>query len=127
MEGVGDDMDIVDLFIAVLVLIVMLVALVIRRAKRVQRRKALEQRRERDSAGLALVRYIQLNRQCSEKAAYERLAAFVKKQVLFDDPIAVAGKIEPVVPGFRPWKSRSIFSAKCFQRTVAGEVSPFVA
>ncbi len=43
------------------------------------------------------------------------------------DTIAVAGKIEPVVPGFRPWKSRSIFSAKCFQRTVAGEVSPFVA
>jgi len=85
MKGVWDDMDIVDLFIAVLVLIVMVVALVIRRAKRVQRRKTLEQRRERNSAGLALVRYIQLNRQCSEEAAYQRLATFVEKHVLFDD------------------------------------------
>jgi hypothetical protein len=31
---------------------------------------------------------------------------------VFRAPIAVAGKIEPVVPGFRPWKSRSIFSAR---------------
>lgn len=85
IEGDWDDMEIVDLFIiAVLVLIVMVVVLVVRRARCVQRRKALEHRRERDAAGLALVRYIQLNRQCSEEAAYQRLATFVKQHVLFD-------------------------------------------
>ena len=75
-----------DLFIiAILVLLVIVAALVVRRAKSIQRRKALEQRRERYVSGLALVRYIQMNRQCSEEAAYQRLAFFVKKEVRLDD------------------------------------------
>jgi Tfp pilus assembly protein PilV len=78
-------MEIVDLFIGVLVLVVMVVALVVLRAESGHRRKALEHRRERDASGLALVRYIQLNRQCSEEEAYQRLATFVKQHVLFDD------------------------------------------
>ncbi len=84
-----DDMKIVDLFITVLVLMVIVVALVAGRAKRVQRRKALEHRRERDVSGRALVYYIQLNRQCSEEAAYQRLATFVKQHVLFDDSSSI--------------------------------------
>ena len=82
-------MESVNLFIAVLVLMVIVVAVVVLRAKRGHRRKALEHRRERDAAGLALVRYIQLNRQCSEEAAYQRLATFVKKHVLFDDSSSI--------------------------------------
>ncbi len=78
-------MKIVDLFIEVLVLMVMVVALGVRRAKSVDPRKALEQRRERDASGLALVRYIQLNRHCSEEASYQRLATFVKKYITLDD------------------------------------------
>ncbi len=37
-------------------------------------------------SGLALVRYVQLNRQCSEAVAYQRLATFVKKYVPSDGP-----------------------------------------
>ena len=64
--------------LAVLVLLVIGVTLAVRRVKRVHWRKALEQPRERYMSGLALIRYVQLNRQCSEVLAYERLATFVK-------------------------------------------------
>ena len=65
--------------LAVLVLLVIGIALAVHGIKSIQQRKALEQRRERDVAGCALVRYVQLNRQCSEPVAYQRLASFVKQ------------------------------------------------
>jgi hypothetical protein len=68
--------------LAALVLIVIVVALVVAQVKSVHQRKALEHKRERYASGLALVRYVQLNRQCSEVVAYQRLATFVKKHVL---------------------------------------------
>lgn len=76
--------------LAVLVLFVIGAALAIYRVKGVQQRKALEQRQERGVAGRALVRYVQLNRQCSETIAYQRLASFVKQHLSSDD----AGSIE---------------------------------
>jgi Tfp pilus assembly protein PilV len=82
-------MKIIDLFIAVLVLIVIGVALVGYRAKSIQRRKSFEHIRERYVSGLALVRYIQLNGQCSEEAAYQRLASFVKKHVPLDNSSSI--------------------------------------
>lgn len=75
--------------LAVLVLFVIGVALAICRVKRVQQRKALEQRRERGEAELALVRYVQLNRQCSEAIAYQRLASFVKQHLSSDDASSI--------------------------------------
>ena len=77
--------NLIILFIGVLVLLVMVVALVVLRAESGHRRKALEHRRETDASGLALVRYIQLNRQCSEDVSYERIARFVKNHIPFDD------------------------------------------
>ena len=62
------------------------VVLVVHLVRSVQRRKALEQLQERyQQPGQALVRYVQLNRQCSEEEAYHRLATFVKKKVPFDE------------------------------------------
>ena len=61
----------------ILTLIVIVISL-ISKAKSVQQGKALEQPRERWAFGLALVRYVQLNRQCCETLAYQRLATFVK-------------------------------------------------
>lgn len=56
-----------------------------RRIRSMQRRRTLEQILESYYSGLALVRYIMLNRQCSEEVAYQRLAAFVKKHVRLED------------------------------------------
>lgn len=71
--------------IAVFVLMVIVIAVVVRRVEDVHGRKMLKQRRERDACGRALVRYIQLHRQCSEAVAYQRLATFVKQHVPGDD------------------------------------------
>jgi hypothetical protein len=68
----------------VLVLSVIVFASVVVRVESKRRRKALEHMRERYASGLALVRYVQLNRQCSEVASYQRLATFVKKHVPVD-------------------------------------------
>jgi hypothetical protein len=68
----------------VLVLSVIVFASVGVRVESVRRRKALEPMRERYASGLALVRYVQLNRQCSEVVSYQRLATFVKKHVPVD-------------------------------------------
>jgi Tfp pilus assembly protein PilV len=73
-----------------LVLLVLVVALLGLRVKSGHRRKALEHRRERHASGRALVRYVQLNRQCSEVAAYQRLATFVKQHVPSDDSSSIA-------------------------------------
>jgi glucan phosphoethanolaminetransferase (alkaline phosphatase superfamily) len=72
--------------IAVLVAAVIVIALIVTRIKSAQRRKALEQLIEMyRQSGLALVRYVMLNRQCSEEVAYQRIAAFVKSYVPFDE------------------------------------------
>jgi hypothetical protein len=71
--------------LAVLVLFVIGAALAVCRVKSVQQRKTLEPRRERGAAGCALIRYVQLNRQCSEAIAYQRLASFVNQHFSSDD------------------------------------------
>lgn len=71
--------------IAVPARIVIAVGLGVASAGSSLRREALEQSREREDAGQALVRYVQLNKQCSEEAAYQRIASFVKKHVPLDD------------------------------------------
>lgn len=75
--------------LAVLVLMVIVVTLVVRRVEDGHWRKVLEQRRERDACGRALVRYVQLHRQCSEAVAYQRLATFVKQHVPGDDSSSI--------------------------------------
>ena len=63
-----------------------LVVIVVLKVRSVQRRKALKQILESyHESEQALVRYIMLNRQCSEEVAYQRLATFVKKHVPLDD------------------------------------------
>jgi Tfp pilus assembly protein PilV len=75
--------------LAVLVLFMIGVALAVCRVKSVQQRKALEQRRKRGVAGRALIRYVQLNRQCSEAIAYQRLGSFVKQHLSSDDASSI--------------------------------------
>ena len=68
--------------IAVLIFVI----LVLYRVRRIRRRRTLQQALGRyRQSGEALVRYVMLNRQCSEDAAYRRLATFVKKHVPLDD------------------------------------------
>jgi hypothetical protein len=50
-------------------------------------------RRASPESGHALVRYIQLHRQCSEEAAYQRLAAFIKQRRPFDDQSSLEGML----------------------------------
>ena len=72
--------------IAVLILAVIIAAIVVPKVRSVQRRKALEQILERyRQSRQALVRYVMLNRQCSEDVSYERIARFVKNHIPFDD------------------------------------------
>ncbi|HYL44489.1 MAG TPA: hypothetical protein VEU97_13985 [Ktedonobacteraceae bacterium] len=73
----------------VLVLSVIVFANIVVRVESVRRRKALEPTRERYASGLALVRYVQLHRQCSEVASYQRLATFVKKHVPVDGSCSI--------------------------------------
>src|SRR6266851_3120556 len=65
----------------VLVLSVMVFARMVVRVESIRRRNALEPMRASYASGLALVRYVQLHRQCSEGASYQRLATFVKTHV----------------------------------------------
>src|SRR5258708_5674619 len=63
-----------------------LVVIVVLKVRSVQRRKALKQILERyQQSRQALVRYVMVNRRCSEEVAYQRLATFVKKHVPLDD------------------------------------------
>ena len=71
--------------IAVLLVVVIVIAIVVARLRSAQRRKALDQILERyRQSGQALVRYVMLNRQCTEEVAYQRIARFVKKHVPLD-------------------------------------------
>ena len=65
--------------IAVLVPIVIAAPLFISLLKRWQGRRI------RYLSSQALIRYIQMHNQCSEEAAYQRLAAFVKRHTPLDD------------------------------------------
>lgn len=72
--------------IAGLALVVTIVAIVAPKVRNKQRRKVLQGILEiYHRSGIALVRYVMLNRRCSEEAAYLRLSAFVKKHVALDD------------------------------------------
>lgn len=71
--------------IALVVIIVVIVTLIMSQIRSEQRRQAYELLQRKDESGLALVRYVQLNRQCSEEAAYERLATFVKSHASLDN------------------------------------------
>jgi hypothetical protein len=69
----------------VLALAVIAATLVISWVWREQRRHALERLREKYESMQALLRYVQLHRQCSEETAYQRLAAFVKRHAPLDE------------------------------------------
>lgn len=72
--------------LALLAAALILLVLVVARLKSVQRRKALERIIEMYRlSGLALVRYVMLNRQCLEEEAYRRIATFVKSHVPLDE------------------------------------------
>ncbi len=71
--------------IIALVLVVLVMALVVPRIRSRRRRRLLEPVLAQYRAGQALVRYVMLNRQCSEEVAYRRIATFVKKHVPLDD------------------------------------------
>jgi hypothetical protein len=77
--------DLLGRSVVALVFGVVVVAIIMWQFKKVRLRKALEQIPERYDSGLALVRYVMLNRQCSEEVAYKRLATFVKNHVPLDD------------------------------------------
>ena len=67
-------------------MITLIGAVVVLKIRRIQRRKAPGQIAEDyEWSRRALVLYVMLNRQCSEDAAYQRIATLVKKRVPLDD------------------------------------------
>jgi hypothetical protein len=72
--------------IALFVLVVIVVAILVVKVRYTQQRKALAQLLERyHQCGQALVRYVMINRQCSEEIAFQHIARFVKKHVPLDE------------------------------------------
>jgi len=72
--------------ITILLAVVTVAAIVVARLKYAQQRKSLEQIIEMyHESKQALVRYVMLNRQCSEETAYWRIKEFVKKHVPLDE------------------------------------------
>jgi len=75
---------------AFFVFVVIVVALRVPKIRYTQKRKALAQLLERyHQSGQALVRYVMINRQCSEEVAYQHLARFVKKHVPLDEQSSI--------------------------------------
>ena len=68
--------------ISIIVLIAVVFIKQRQHARRQAFRKLLEQHQQ---SGLALVRYVMLNRQCSEEKAYQLIASFVKRHVPAED------------------------------------------
>ncbi len=67
--------------------IILLIAIGLVRRRNAQRRQAFRQLLERrQQPGLALVRYVMLNRQCSEEQTYQRIATFLKTHFPNEDP-----------------------------------------
>lgn len=75
--------------IAVLILIVIIAAPILLWVKEVQRRHVYEHIQTMDLSRIALLRYVQLHCQCSEEAAYQRIATFVKNHVLPEDRLYI--------------------------------------
>ena len=76
--------------VALFGLVVIVVALLVAKVRYTQQRKALAQLLERyHQSGQALVRYVMINRQCSEEVAYQHLARFVKKHVPLDEQSSI--------------------------------------
>lgn len=72
--------------IIVSILTMIALVIVLSKVRIKQRRKAIERILEANrESKQALVRYVMLNRQCSEDAAYHRLAIFIKKHIPLDD------------------------------------------
>ncbi|HEY6542002.1 MAG TPA: hypothetical protein VIZ18_13750 [Ktedonobacteraceae bacterium] len=66
--------------------IIVLIAIGLVKRRHHLRRQALRQLLDRhQQSGLALVRYVMLNRQCSEERAFQRIAIFVKMHVPTED------------------------------------------
>ena len=75
---------------ALFVLVVIVVALLVPQVRYTQQRKALAQLLERyHQSRQAFVRYVMINRQCSEEVAYQHLARFVKKHVPLDEQSSI--------------------------------------
>ncbi len=73
-----------------IIFVFIVVSIILTLKKNIRRRKDLEQILERyRQSREALVRYVMLNRRCSEDAAYERLALFVKKHIPLDDHCSI--------------------------------------
>ena len=79
--------------VTLLVLVVFVVALVVSQVRSKRRKHTLELLRKRDQSRQALVRYVQLNRQCSEDVSYQRIARFVKNHIPFDDHCFIDGML----------------------------------
>ena len=72
--------------VAVILCMVIVLAVVVPKIRSARRRKALERILEKyHRSGQALLKYVMLNRRCSEETAYQRLALFVKAHVPLDD------------------------------------------
>lgn len=69
-------------FLGTVIFVLLITGIILTLGRNIRRRKALQELLERyRQSGEALVRYVMLNRQCSEEAAYQRLALFVKNHV----------------------------------------------
>ena len=75
---------------SIIILALLAVGIIITLGRNMRRRKALEQLLERyQQSREALLRYVMLNRQCSEESAYKRLAVFVKRHAPLDEYSAI--------------------------------------
>lgn len=71
--------------ILLLVFALIFAAILVSKIRYRRQRKTLERLLGGYQADLALVRYVMLNRQCSEEVAYRRIATFIKEHVPLDD------------------------------------------
>ena len=77
-------------FTSIIILALLAVGIFITLGRNMRRRRALEQLLERyQQSREALLRYVMLNRQCSEESAYKRLAVFVKRHAPLDEYSAI--------------------------------------
>lgn len=73
-------------YLTSIIILALLAVGIITLGRNMRRRKALEQLLERyQQSREALLRYVMLNRQCSEESAYKRLAVFMKSHAPIDE------------------------------------------
>jgi hypothetical protein len=88
-----------DETIIALLIITAIIAIVLLKIRSAQRKKALEHlRASQQQSRRALLLFVMLNHQCSEEAAYQRIATFVKKYV----PLEEQSSIERMLAQDRP-------------------------